>query len=47
MEQLNTMRAWIRENFKDLDVKTQDDELYILQMINPDLFESMWMKDVD
>lgn len=45
MEQLDTMRAWIRENFED--VKTQDDELYILQMINPDLFEWMWMKDVD
>jgi len=45
MEQLNTMCARIRENFED--VKTQDDELYILQMINPDLFEYMWMKDVD
>ncbi len=47
MEQLNTMRAWIRENFKELDVKTREDEGYILQMINPDLFEWMWMKDVD
>jgi hypothetical protein len=45
MKQLDTMRARIRENFDD--VETQDDELYILQMINPDLFERMWMKDVN
>lgn len=43
IEQLNKMREWIRQHFDD--VKTEEDELYILQLINPDLFEVMWMKD--
>lgn len=43
--QLDTMRKRIRNNFDD--VWNQDDELYILQMINPDLFESMWLHDVE
>lgn len=42
-EQLKVLRAWIRANFAD--VKTSNDELYLVQMINPDLFEGMWMKD--
>ncbi len=44
-DQLNEMRAWIRTNFDD--VTNQNDELYLLQMINPGLFETMWMKDIN
>jgi hypothetical protein len=42
-EPLNAMRTWIKANFAEANDK--ESELYILQMINPDLFEGMWMKD--
>lgn len=42
-EQLNAMCTWIKANFPK--VTDNHDELYILQMINPGLFEGMWMKD--
>ena len=43
-EQLTSMLTWIANEFED--ATTRKEQVYILQMINPDLFERMWMKDV-
>lgn len=41
----NTIFPWIEQNFEW--VKNQDDKLYILQLINPDLFTRLWLDSVD
>ncbi len=37
----NTIFPWIEQNFEW--VINQDDQLYILQLINPDLFTRLWL----
>ncbi len=41
----NTLFPWIEQKFEW--VKNQDDKLYILQLINPDLFTRLWLDSVD